>query len=467
MDVIYDQLMKWKAAVLKMLWPEDIESFPGWKALLARMLQVTFAVTRDFLDGQLTLRAMSLVYTTLLSLVPLLALTFSVLKGFGVHNQLEPVLLNTLSALGDKGEEIARQIVSFVENIKVGVLGSLGLGMLIYTVVSLLYKIEKSFNYTWHIAKSRPLGQRFSEYLSVILVGPLLIFSALGMTASLMSSTVIQALSSMPVLGYVVGSIGNLIPFALVIVAFTFVYVFMPNTKVRIGPALIGGVVAGIAWEATGWVFGNFVVNSANYTAIYSGFAILIMFMIWLFVSWLILLLGSSIAFYCQHPEHLGVRRGQLELSAQMTEKLSLLVMFFIGRHYYRNEANWKLDELANWLGVPLNVAEAVLNKLHDRQLILHTNEESSPYVPSQDMETLQTKQILDAVRSGDEGNGAMPWRLPAEPVVDQMMLETDKAIDRAMHQQTLKDMVLSGIENNPIQKGASKESTEDARTGS
>lgn len=447
-----------------MLWPEEIESFPGWKVLLARMLQVTFAVVRDFLDGQLTLRAMSLVYTTLLSLVPLLALTFSVLKGFGVHNQLEPVLLNTLSALGDKGEEIARQIVSFVENIKVGVLGSLGLGMLIYTVVSLLYKIEKSFNYTWHISKSRPLGQRFSEYLSVILIGPLLIFSALGMTASLMSSTVIQALSSMPVLGYVVDSIGNLIPYALVIVAFTFVYIFMPNTKVRIGPALIGGVVAGIAWEATGWVFGNFVVNSGNYTAIYSGFAILIMFMIWLFVSWLILLLGSSIAFYCQHPEHLGVRRGKLELSAQMTEKLSLLVMFFIGQHYYRNEANWKLDELANWLGVPLNVAEAVLNKLHDRQLILHTSEESPPYVPSHDMETLQAKQILDAVRSGDDGSGVMPWKLPEESVVDQMMREADEAIDRAMHQQTLKDMVLSGIENDPIQKDASKESEEGCR---
>lgn len=438
---------------MQMLWPEDMETFPGWKVLLARTLQVTFAVVRDFLDGQLTLRAMSLVYTTLLSLVPLLALTFSVLKGFGVHNQLEPALLNALSALGDKGAEITSQIVSFVENIKVGVLGSLGLGMLIYTVVSLLHKIEKSFNYTWHISQARPLGQRFSEYLSVILVGPLLIFSALGMTASLMSSTVVQALSALPVLGYVVDSIGNLIPYVLVIIAFTFVYVFMPNTKVRIGPALIGGMVAGIAWQGIGWVFGNFVVNSGNYTAIYSGFAILIMFMIWLFVSWLILLLGSSIAFYCQHPEHLGVRRGQLDLSAEMLERLSLLVMFFIGSHYYRNETPWQLDKLARWLGVPMNVAEVVLNKLHDRQLIICTSEASSPYVPSHDMETLQVKQILDAVRSGDEGSGVMPWRLPEEPAVDQLMRDTDAAMDQATSRKTLKDMVLSGIENNDAKK--------------
>jgi len=454
---MYDQLLKIKATALQMLWPPDIESLPGWKVLMARVLQVSFAVVRDFLEGQLTLRAMSLVYTTLLSLVPLLALTFSVLKGFGVQNQLEPALVNTLSALGDKGEEIARQIVGFVDNIKVGVLGSLGLGMLIYTVVSLLHKIEKSFNYIWHIDQARPLGQRFSEYLSVILVGPLLIFSALGMTASLMSSSVVEAISSMPLLGLVVDSIGKLIPYALVIVAFTFVYIFMPNTKVKLGPALIGGTVAGIAWETAGWAFGTFVVNSGNYTAIYSGFAILIMFMIWLFVSWLILLLGTSIAFYCQHPGHLTVRHGQQAISPLMTEKLSLMIMFYIGRHYYRHQTAWQVDELARKLGAPLNVIQEILDKLHARKLIVATSDSSPPYVPAQDMETLQTKQILDAVRSGDEGSGLMPWRLPKEPVVDQLMQAADAAIDQAMRQQTLKDMVLAGIEKSAKQQGSDK----------
>ncbi|MDQ6965857.1 MAG: YihY/virulence factor BrkB family protein, partial [Mariprofundaceae bacterium] len=346
-----EQFLKIKAAVLSLLWPEDADTLPGWKAVLSRTLQVGTAVVRDFLEGQLTLRAMSLVYTTLLSLVPLLALTFSVLKGFGVQNQLEPALVNTMSALGDKGEEIARQIVSFVDNIKVGVLGSLGLGMLIYTVVSLLHKIEKSFNYIWHIEQARPIGQRFSEYLSVILVGPLLIFSALGITGSMMSSTVVGTLSDLPLIGSIVHIIGQLIPYMLVVVAFTFVYIFMPNTRVKLIPALIGGVVAGVAWETAGWAFGTFVVNSGNYTAIYSGFAILIMFMIWLFVSWLILLLGTSIAFYCQYPGHLAVRRGQQALSPVMTEKLSLLAMFYIGQHYYRHQMDWKVDDLARKLG--------------------------------------------------------------------------------------------------------------------
>ncbi|MDT8376996.1 MAG: YhjD/YihY/BrkB family envelope integrity protein [Mariprofundaceae bacterium] len=443
-------LMKWRAAALQLLWPEETESFPGWKLVLSRLLQISVAIVRDFLEGQLTLRAMSLVYTTLLSLVPLLALTFSVLKGFGVHNQLEPALLNALSALGEKGEEIARQIVSFVDNIKVGVLGSLGLGMLIYTVISLLTKIEKSFNYIWHIDQARAFGQRFSEYLSVILVGPLLIFSALGMTASLMSSTVVQEISTLPLLGLIVDSVGKLIPYSLVVAAFTFVYIFMPNTKVKIGPALIGGLIAGIAWESTGWIFGAFVVNSAKYTAIYSGFAILIMFMIWLFVSWLILLLGSRIAFYCQHPEHLGMRPGQLDLSARMTERLSLLVMFYIGRHYYRHQTGWQLDELARWLGVPVNVAEKILNKLHDRHLILYTSEKSPPYVPAQDMETMQLRHILDAVRTGDDGSGDIAWKLPEEPAVDGMLRNNDEAIIQAMGNQTLKEMVLVGARSRP-----------------
>jgi len=438
---------KLQAAARQLLWPDDTESLPVWKVAVARILQVSVAVVRDFLEGQLTLRAMSLVYTTLLSLVPLLALTFSVLKGFGVQNQLEPALVNTMSALGDKGEEIARQIVSFVDNIKVGVLGSLGLGMLIYTVISLLHKIEKSFNYIWHIDRARPLGQRFSEYLSVILVGPLLIFSALGITGSMMSSTVVGALSALPMIGSIVHIIGQLIPYMLVVVAFTFVYMFMPNTRVKLLPALIGGLVAGVAWETAGWAFGTFVVNSGNYTAIYSGFAILIMFMIWLFVSWLILLLGTSIAFYCQYPGHLAVRRNQQALSPQMTEKLSLLAMFYIGRHYYRQHHAWKIDDLARMLGAPIQVVDDILNRLRDRKLIVATDDGAPPYVPAQDMETLPVKHILDAIRTDQESNELTPWRLPKEPAVDALLESADTAVDAAMQGQTLKDMVLAGTE--------------------
>jgi len=143
-------------------------------------------LVRDLVDGQLTLRAMSLVYTTLLSIVPLLALSFSVLKAFGVHNQIQPMLLRFLEPLGENGAEIAHNIIEFIQRMNVGVLGAVGLVLLLYTAISLMQKIEESLNYIWHVHRPRPLADRFSRYLSVLLVGPILVFSALGITATVM-----------------------------------------------------------------------------------------------------------------------------------------------------------------------------------------------------------------------------------------------------------------------------------------
>ena len=133
-----------------------------------RALRTVSMLVRDMVEGQLTLRAMSLVYTTLLSIVPLLALSFSVLKAFGVSNQIQPMLQQLLEPLGDKGVEITQRIVGFIENMNVGVLGALGLGLLLYTAISLMQKIEESLNYIWHIPQPRRLGERFSRYLSVL-----------------------------------------------------------------------------------------------------------------------------------------------------------------------------------------------------------------------------------------------------------------------------------------------------------
>ncbi len=131
------------------IWDSDIRSIPVWQAWIINSLRILHEVFRDLTKGQLNLQAMSLVYTTLLSLVPLLAVSFSMLKGFGVHNQIEPFMLNLLAPLGDKGHEITAKIIDFVDNVNVGVLGSVGLGVLLYTTVSLIYKIEKVFNFTW------------------------------------------------------------------------------------------------------------------------------------------------------------------------------------------------------------------------------------------------------------------------------------------------------------------------------
>jgi membrane protein len=298
-------------AIERAIWATPLESLPAWRATLLRFTRLLLALVRDLASGQLTLRAMSLVYTTLLSIVPLLALSLSVLKAFGVHNQVEPALRNFLAPLGAQGEENTEHIIEFVERMNVGVLGSVGFARLLYTAVSLVQKIERSFNFIWHIAEPRSMGERFSRYLSVLLVGPILVFSALGMTAAVTSLDLVQGLLAVEPLGRLAYAAGQLLPYVLVIAAFTFIYVFVPNTHVRIWPALAGGIVGGLLWQTGGWAFAAFVAVSTRYSAIYSSLAILVLFMIWLYLSWLILLFGAAVAFYRQHPEYILPQSGR------------------------------------------------------------------------------------------------------------------------------------------------------------
>ncbi len=428
------------------IWNADLASLSPARRRLHRLVRGILVVARDVSDGQLRLQAMGLVYTTLLSLVPLLAVSFSVLKAFGIHNQIEPLLLHFLAPLGDKGGEITAHIIGFVENIKVGVLGALGVGMLIYTVASLVQKVEQAFNYTWHVEQTRPLAQRFSQYLSVLTVGPVLVFSAMGLTATLMNASIVKGLVAVEPLGAIVRIIGTLVPYALVIAAFSFVYAFIPNTKVHLRSAAVGWVIAGILWEASGWLFASFVVSSTQYSAIYSGFAILIMFMIWLYLSWLILLVGASIAFYHQHPESLAPNRREPRLSIHAREKLTFIAMTLIGRSYYANKPAWTSGSLAQHINTPAIFVEMAMDTLVRRGLVARTADDPPQFLPMQAPDTVTLKSLLDAVRAADEGEtgGLTVNQLPKEPYVDSLISQLDRSAEEALRGKSLKDLALS-----------------------
>ncbi|NIP73299.1 MAG: YihY/virulence factor BrkB family protein [Gammaproteobacteria bacterium] len=425
------------------IWERDIRTLPRYQARLLFGVRVSYAVLRDLADGQVTLRAMSLVYTTLLSLVPLLAVSFSVLKAFGVHNQIEPVLLNLLAPLGVQGIEITERIVGFVDNVRAGLLGSLGLAFLIYTVISLIQKIERAFNFTWHVSHHRPLSQRFSDYLSVIIIGPVLLFSAIGLTASISSTALVQWLTTVPGLGALVEVTGALLPYALVIAAFAFIYVFVPNTKVRVSSALVGAVVAGVLWETAGWMFATFVVTSVKYAAIYSAFATLIVFMIWLYLSWVILLTGASIAFYHQHPEHLSAHRREVELSARMKEKVALLVMGLIAERYYLRRPAWTAESLSQHLRLPMDTVDTVIQILEQDGFLARTLSEPPTFLPCRAPETVPLKEVLAAVRRWGEGPHLAPQRLVEMAAVDALFERAEGSRDQALDGRTIKDLVV------------------------
>jgi membrane protein len=429
----------------KLIWGTPEKSRTPWQAHGLRFVRTVLILVRDLVLGQLTLRAMSLVYTTLLSIVPLFALSFSVLKAFGVYNQIQPLLLNLLAPLGEKGAEVARRIGEFIENMNVGVLGALGLTLLLYTAISLMQKIEESLNFIWHIRHSRRLGERFSRYLSVLMVGPILVFSALGLTATVMNIDTVRHLLAVDALGQVVQVVGRLIPYLLVIAAFTFIYLFIPNARVRFGPALIGGAVGGIVWQTAGWLFAVFVASSSKYAAIYSGFAILVLFMIWLYVSWLVLLFGASVAFYAQHPEYLYLGSGEPRLSNRVRERLALSTMSLVAGRFMAGERAASSPEFTRLLGVPMHVLDTVLGALESRQLLVQSADDPPLYLPARDPSLISVAQVLDAVRSAGEARFVAADALPTSPEVDRVLDKIQSAVHSAVGTISLRELAAQG----------------------
>ena len=340
-------------------------------------LQIMALVARDLKGGMLGLRTMSLVYTTLLAFIPLLAVSMWVLKSLGVHEQLEPGLASLLAPLGEQSADFSSRVVEFVENMKIGLLGLLGLSALIYAAITLMRKIESAFNQTWRLKNSRGWVQRVSIYLGLLVIGPALVFSALGITASLANHSLLTAISELPLLSSLVEIFGKFLPYMLVTGAFTIIYLTVPDTRVKFSSALYGGLLAGVVWQSTGILFAVFAGGSTSYTAIYSGFAIIILLMVWVYMSWLILLIGASISYYHQHPERLKWRKLDDHLGARMREQLALQLMLNIAR-WSDQQSNMQssIENLARQQQMPVEILLRILSALEGDDLVRRSGDD-------------------------------------------------------------------------------------------
>jgi membrane protein len=327
--------------------------------------------------------------------------------------------------------------------VKVGVLGSLGLMFLLYTVVSLIQKVESSFNFVWQVERLRALAQRFSSYLTVILIGPVLMFTALGVTATVMNTSLVQHLISVKPVGEIIVLSTRLIPYLLVIATFTFIYMVIPNTRVKLLPALAGGVVGGVLWQTSGWAFATFVASSTKYAAIYSGFAILILLLIWLYLSWMILLLGAQVAFYVQHPRYLTREPVRFDLSNRLRERLALQLMFMVADHHLNGRQPWTLEAFAQRLGLPSQPVNQVLGLMMDAGFIAETNEEPPAYLPRRDIETIALTDLLEVVRGAGESRLLTAKSLPHQDQVEDVMESVRRAVREQLGARTLKDLVV------------------------
>jgi len=413
--------------------------------ILVTVLRYLYAMIRDFFSGQLTMRAMSLVYTTLLSVVPLLAFSFAILKGFGIFNQLEPYLLNVLAPLGEQGERITEQVLALVNNVSGSVLGGVGLAFFLYTAISTVQKVEESFNYTWYVSKPRSFSRRFTEYLIVLLVGPMLMVTAIGILTSIQSNTVVQWIMNNPALGPIFVMFGKLVPYLMISGVFTFLYVFMPNTRVRFTSALVGGIAGGCIWATVSAVFATFVIYATRTQQIYAGFAVAILALIWLYLNWLILLIGAQLAFYHQRPAFLRIGRQEPRLSNAMRERLALNIMFQVGLAFRDPGRTVTAVEISDATNFPSIALAPIVGALEAQGLLQSTEQEE--LLPGREMSRTRLSDILDVVRvEGETGSHRRPhW----SGIIGELGNRVDDAIASAIGDRTLADL-LDEYEKNP-----------------
>ena len=426
----------------KLVWGDHLEKSGPLGRFAAVVLRYIYGLGRDVVFGQLTLRAMSLVYTTLLSVVPLIAFSFSVLKGLGKHKELEPLLYDFLAPLGTQGEVITQQVIALVDNVKGSVLGGVSLAFFIYTAISMVQKVEESFNYVWYVSKPRSFARRFSEYFFVLLIGPIVMVTALGMLTSIRSNAVVQMILANESLGriFVVGS--QLTPYLLITGVFTFLYMYMPNTKVKFKSALVGGLAGGFLWASAGAFFATFILYASRTQLIYSGFAVAITTLIWLYLSWLILLIGAQLAFYFQQPAFLRIGRREPRLSNSMRERLALNVMYLVGKAFRDPDATTSIREISQQLSIPSIALTPVTNALESAALLITT--ENEELLPGREMARIPLNDILAVVRTRGETGSYLDPAWTAE--IDALGAEMDGALAKVSAEKTLSDL-LDGAE--------------------
>lgn len=409
------------------------------KRVGAQAVRLATAVSMEFRHRLLDARAAGLVFTTLLSMVPFLAVMFSVLKAFDIHHVIEPFLAQALDPLGPRSKEVTSTIIGFVDNVKIGVLGVCGIAGLFYTAYSLIDKIEQSLNAIWQVKQGRTWERKFADYLSAVLVGPVLVVSAFGLLASLKSHTLVQRLVDMEPLGTLLVWSGDMVPFVMLCAVFTFLYKTIPNTHVQVRSAAVGGVSAAVVWILAEEIFATFVAASANYSAIYSSFAVLMVFLLWLYTGWMIVLIGAQLSFFHQYPTACWSRLLWDQGTHVFREELALKVLRVLGHHYLKGDRPLRLPELSSELNIPLSLVEEQVERLVEYGFVGRLQEPGGvSLIKAPDL--IFVKEVLESVRTG-----APPWVVPhldPRDPVSALLGRRNKAVEHALVGETVQSLL-------------------------
>lgn len=421
------------------IWELEMATLSRLRRFVIRLVKVVYIVVRGFLRDNCPLRSSALTYATLLSIVPLLAFSFALATAFGLDiTPLKQFLVENV-ALGN--EEIGTRMFKFVENIKASTLGPPALALLVFTVISVMGNIELSFNRIWGIRKARTIWRKFSDYLSVLVVTPLLIVAGVGFGSVLRSNQVVTRLMRYSLFQSASLTVWKVLPWILICLGFTFLYVFMPNTRVKLQAALTGGVVAGLIWQAALWGYVTFQVGFIKYARIYGAMAQIPINLIWIYTSWLIVLFGAEVSFAVQNVRTYHREEGALSRSWAYQEVVALNILDRVARAFVSGPRPLNAEELAGDLNVPIRLANQLLERMVEGGLINEVAGKARSYQPARDLGRITVREVIAALRNSG-GPRVIPPYLKESPLVIGVENCLDKARKEFGENLTLKDLV-------------------------
>jgi len=404
------------------IWRVRLRELDTKKRVIVRYARIFMIAGREFITDGGPLRASALTFYTVLSLVPVMALAFAVAKGFGLQQTLEKEVLAQFPGQ----EAVILQMIEYaralLDQTKGGLLAGVGVAVLIWTVIKVLNNIEKSFNAIWANTTPRSMGKKFSDYLSIMLVGPLLL--VLSGSATVLVATQVTAITNkIFFLGWFAPIILTglqLLPYLFVWLLFSFIYGFMPNTRVPVRSCVFGGVLAGTAFKLLQWAYLIFQVGVSRYNAIYGSFAALPLFLIWMQLSWLVALFGAELAYAHQNVDHYELEPDSRNISDFLKRIYGLYVAHLLVKTFKKGEPPLTADQISTQLDLPIRLVKNLLDILSAAGLATKTLNDTNgdpAWQPGRDISGITVASVAEAM----DKNGTTDMPVTSTPALSRI----------------------------------------------
>jgi len=421
------------------IWHIRLSKMEGRKGFVIKQLRIFSLATKGFNEDNCLTTASALTFYTLFSIVPILALVFAIAKGFGYDANLKLMLVNQYSEYASILTNAFVYADSMLANTKGGLIAGFGIVLLLWSVMKLLVSIEQSFNNIWEIKRGRTWVRKITDYLTIMLVSPLLLIVSGSITAAIHTK-----IGSVQVLGFVSTFFIKLLAYGLIAGVFTFLYMVLPNTKVKFRAAGGAAIISTILFELLQWAYIKFQIGASSLNAIYGGFAALPLFLIWVQYSWYIVLFGAELAFANQNVDHYELESEIQNLSIRYKKAIALMIANLVSRRFYNGEKALTVSEITTTLDLPIRLTRHIINDFLETKIFAEVktdNEKESVYQPAMTESKLTVKYIFDALDV--KGVNALPIHDTNELVhINALMKELDNTMDTDLGHLLVKDIV-------------------------